>query len=390
MWQKILYLILRLFRWIENPVKQREDDAATLPEKEAVKYLPEWISAPPPLPPPPVEVEPASPRLDSGWESAPTPPSLPKPKPPVVKPPDKWKLRWEIINEIIDRPFDSQLATLPTRRYSRRTKLANGGEKVELGVYDVYGRAPKESGNKKFKKAQLKVFEDLPGKWNKGKPRLYMEIHVGEHFREGLARAGELEERITALLGEQYDVLSYPYSIGAYSHRHIQHNPEKALSYHSWAIAFDQNPGWNRGINYAATWIKPVKKNGKVVWVPATPVTAKKGPVNTVLPFSKQYYEIFPKSVPFEFVLAMKSVGFSWGGDWGRSAWHEVVRKFGVGYDMEDPKVKNDRVFLEAMNEWESMRYFDGMHFEATTRGAWAKKLWAQHQTALEDNILVA
>lgn len=369
MWAKLIHLILRLFGLIKNPVKQPKDDAPTLPDDKEVKALPPVEEAEePPLP----EPEPEEP-----------PKNKPQPKPPT-----EWEQRWAVMQEMLDRPFDGPLDALPTRRYGKTTKLANGAEKVELGVYDVYGRAPKESGNKKYPKAKLKVHEKLPGSWNKGRPRLYMEERVGEYFREGLSRAGEMEERVSEIKGEEYKVLSYMYSIGAYSHRHIRHNPKNQLSYHSWAIAFDQNPGWNRGVTRYKKWQRRVKKNGKKVWVDCAPGVANRGPINTVLPFSKQFWEVFPKSMPLELFVAFTSVGFSCGLNWGRMKWFSVIQKFGEGFDQEDPQVKSSREFSEAMTEWKNFSYYDAMHYELTTRGAWMRAVWDKNQKRIEEGIV--
>jgi hypothetical protein len=166
--------------------------------------------------------------------------------------------------------------------------------------------------------------------------------------------------------------------MGSYSHRHIQHNPEKELSFHSWAIACDVDPPWNRGVNHHASWQKRSKRDGKTVWVPCGAFQAQRGPVDKVLPFSKQYYELYPKSLPVELVMAFKSVNFCWGGDWGRSKWHKVVEKFGPKYDQNDATVANSDVFKEAMTEWKSMRFYDPMHFELVLRGSWAKEHYAR------------
>lgn len=177
-----------------------------------------------------------------------------------------------------------------------------------------------------------------------------------------------MERRISTLNGAFHAVLSYITKMGSFSHRHIRHNPANELSFHSWAIACDLNPPWNRGVTYAKEWQK--RSDGK--WVACEAHQAQRGPVDTVLPFSKQYGELYPKALPVELVMAFKSVNFCWGGDWGRSKWHKVVAKFGSGYDQNDTTVADSSVFKEAMKEWKSMRYCDPMHFELTLRGGWA------------------
>ena len=375
---QIWHLLLRIFGLIKNPVKPPEMDAPALPEEEAIKALPE-------------EIRDHDQDIDDVViadieEKTPVTVSITKPPAPAPKP-SKWELRWEVIQEILDRPFDGPLGELPVRRYTKKTKLANGGEKVALGVYDVYGRAPKESGNKDYPKAKLKVHENLPGKWNNGKPRLYMEVSVGEYFREGLSRCSELEERISDIMGKQYDVLSYMESVGSFSHRHIRHNPANQLSYHSWALAFDQNPSWNRGVTKHGKWQRKIKKDGKTVWVDCSPDRADRGPIDKVLPYSKQFFEVFPKAAPVELFIAFASVGFCCGMSWGRMKWLEVVKRHGVGYDQNDLKIAPIKELDEALKEWASHSYFDGMHYELTQRGAWAKALWDKHQRMIEEGL---
>lgn len=356
--QSIMHLFFRLFGGIQNHTKPPELDGAA--PDDQVKALP------------PAEAE--------------EPNNLPEPEGPSwLEPPEEdgptTNLRpWGIVKEIVERRFEKpsgyELEFVPSsKRYDKG------------GVYEAYGRAPKETGNTKYPKAQLKVHTGLVGTWNKakddpregkGNARLYMERSAGIHFREALLRAEEMERRISHLTGEFFPVLSYMTKVGSFSHRHIRHNPDNELSFHSWAIACDVNPPWNRGVTYASEWQKRTKKDGKTTWVPCDVFKAQRGPVNKVLPFSKQYAELYPKSMPVELVMAFKSVNFCWGGDWGRSKWHEVVAKFGSGYDQNDPTVSNSTVFKEAMKEWKSMRYLDPMHFELTIRRGWAEAHYAR------------
>lgn len=345
--QKLFYLILQLFGRVENHTKPPELDGGA-PDEVVDKPAPEGS-----------KVAPGDLPLAPAWLRPPAPPDAPKPK----------ETAWDVVSEILERPFKSPLADIPTRRYPLTDA---SGKLLEHGVYSVYGRAPKDTKVMGWRKASLKVHAGLPGKWNNGKARLYMEKSVGEHFREGLARAGEMEKRLSELAGERCEVLSYIHKVGSYSHRHIRHNPHNELSYHSWAIAFDQNPVENRGVAYAKSWQKRGKKNGATTWIDCGMHEAQRGPVNTVLPFSKQFYQLFPKGLPFELCMAFKSVHFVWGGDWGRSKWHKVVERFGPGYDQKDPAVADSSEYKAAMKEWDSMRYYDGMHMELVLRGEWA------------------
>ena len=348
LFRQFIFFLLRLFGRIENHTKPPELDGGS--PDEVVKSLP----------PPEAELDP-----EVLAEAEKTLPDWSKRWLGLQEASAKQNVEspWDIVEEILERPFKSPLDRIPTSRAE---------------IYTIYGRAPKEEKNLEYPKAILKVHEGLPGKWNNNKPRLYMEKSAGEHFREGLKRAQEMEERISALLKAEHAVISYLTSVGSYSHRHIRHNPENDLSFHSWAIAFDQNAGWNRGVSYSPSWQKRVKKGGQFVWEDCKPFEAQRGPVHRVLPYSKQFFEMYPKALPYELVMAFKSVHFCWGGDWGRTGWHAVVKKFGPGYDQFADEVKNSPEYKAAWTEWQSMRYYDAMHFELYLRGDWAKKRWTR------------
>jgi len=341
-------LILKIFGAIENPQKPTEEDIPVLPEKVPVESPPTEASGEVVTPAPPVE------------------PSEPEPS--------EWKLRWDLMMEVLYRPFDGPLDALPSRRYPKEG---------ELSVYGVYGRPSNDTGNKQFPKANLKVHENLPGNWNNDRPRLYMENRAGIYFREGLSRCEELEARTSSIMGIVYKVLSYLTKIGAYSPRHIRHNKSNPLSYHSWAFAFDQNMEMNRGVSKHHKWQRKVKINGKIKWIPCTPNIADRGPIHTILPFSKQYFEVYPDSMPLELFIAFISVGFSCGMNWGRMEWLHLVRDFGIGYDQNDQAINSTDAFKRAMGEWESIDFVDPMHYELTTRGEWAKKLWLEQQSKI-------
>jgi len=259
-------------------------------------------------------------------------------------------------------------------------------------VYSLFGRAPKESGNKRYRKAKTRVFNDLPGAWNNGNGRLYVQEDMGIHLRQALSRCEEMEEQISHLLGQKYPVLSTIQQLGAYSHRTIRHRKGAELSYHSWPIAVDANPRENRGVSYhPGKWqrrkLAAVADQRQTLWVECEPFQADRGPINQVLPFSKQYYEIFPDSLPYEVIMAFKSVGFAWGGDWGRSLWQNVVRKFGTHYDQSKKTVAESPEFIDARDEWKSHRFYDGMHFELIMRGIWAMQHWERNEKRLTRNL---
>lgn len=77
---------------------------------------------------------------------------------------------------------------------------------------------------------------------------------------------------------------------GCFVFRHIRHDPDMDLSYHSYGIADDLNSDDNQAVTF---------KPGK------TPV-----------PWSAEWMRIWPRGVPRGVVAAFESCGFSWGGWW--------------------------------------------------------------------------
>jgi hypothetical protein len=75
-----------------------------------------------------------------------------------------------------------------------------------------------------------------------------------------------------------------------YNFRHIRHNPNFPLSYHSWGIAIDVNPGDNSAFDFGAG--------------------------QTPAPWSAVWLKRWPRGVPEAIVSAFESCGFSWGGHW--------------------------------------------------------------------------
>lgn len=189
-------------------------------------------------------------------------------------------------------------------------------------VYMTYGRAPKDSGleDPKYPKAKMVIAKDLPGDWNGGKVKLYMLAYMEPYLREALSRCKSLK------------VLDHITKIGCYNHRNIRFDPEMPLSYHSWGAAVDINPGSNG----------PVSKDNR--YVPP--------------PFSKGWLEIWPNHLPYYLVRAFRSVGFTWGGDWGNDSWIDVVELYGQGYDHR----------LHRVEDWEKVNFVDPMHFELISR----------------------
>lgn len=300
----------------------------------------------------------------------------------------KWSVTANVINEVTSRPFETPLTIIPKRRYPRYDVK---GEIVEHGVYSIYGRPPKENGSKKFPKARTIVMRDLPGKWNNGNGRLYVQEGMGIHLRQALQRCEEIEEKLVSLFNEPTPVISAIHSMGAYNHRAIRHKKGNELSYHSWPIAVDINYIDNRAVTYFPRWqrrsVRAINSQRQTLWVQCDPHLADRGPVSDVLPFSKQYFQVFPNSIPYAVVMTFKSVGFAWGGDWGRSGWQNLVRKFGIKYDQEDPNINQTKEYREALNEWKSQRFYDGMHFELVMRGVYAMRVWDINEKRLTHNL---
>ena len=157
-------------------------------------------------------------------------------------------------------PFHGPLEYLPSNRHD---------------VYRIFGNPGSIKAERKWVKENIREFRDLPGvphKW-------YVKLHklAEPYVREALRRAEEASD---------YKIDRF----GGFVFRHQQHKDSMPLSYHSWGIAFDVNPHLNYGKHYARG---------------AAPE-----------PFSEEWKEIWPNGMPKAFVDAIKSVGFSWGGDW--------------------------------------------------------------------------
>lgn len=204
-------------------------------------------------------------------------------------------------------------------------------------VYSIYGRAPKDRNpaHTKFPKAKLTSVRNLPGKWNSNSGKLYTLAYMEEYLREALSRC------------ERLGVIDEVWKLGSYNHRHVRHNTNNPLSYHSWGAAIDVNPP----DNFATSITK------ETIWPP----------------FSKQCLERYPNHLSLQAVMAFKSVGFSWGGDWGRDDWYSCVKLYGIGWDAEDLSmvevIGQGRVRkFKWPEEWNTMTFYDPMHFELLQR----------------------
>lgn len=112
--------------------------------------------------------------------------------------------------------------------------------------------------------------EGIPAKW-------YFKIHrlVEPYLREGFRRAG---------ISSDYVVKR----AGGFNFRHMRMDPKRALSLHSFGIAFDLDAS----VNYSR-YLK-----------------------NSPEPWSPEWMKIWPNGVDKAFVDAMASCGWSWGGAW--------------------------------------------------------------------------
>jgi len=143
-------------------------------------------------------------------------------------------------------------------------------------AYRVFGNPGVGKVDPRWERANMIVARDLPGDWNAGKNRLYIHKLAEPHLREAL--------RVCDLYGVIGDIET----IGCFNFRHQRHDPARPLSYHSFGIAVDINPMFNR------------------------PIGQEIGPA----PFTEKWMEIWPEGVSRELVAAFKHAGWSWGGKW--------------------------------------------------------------------------
>lgn len=210
----------------------------------------------------------------------------------------------------------------PIPAYKRAFSVENFTIPSPYAVYQTYGRPPKETDSHlEYRKAVLVTAKNLPGTWNSNSKKLYVHEDMEPFLREALNRCEEL------------GVLSYIEKLGSYNHRRMRHDKDAPLSLHSWAIALDINASDN------------------------FPVYRSK--VNCPPPFSKDWLKLYKKGMPYELVMAFKSVGFAWGGDWGNDEWQKFVEAHGVGYDHNS---------VGSPQDWRKVKYVDPMHFELVKR----------------------
>jgi hypothetical protein len=143
-------------------------------------------------------------------------------------------------------------------------------------VYATFGDPGKGEADKAWTKANIVTVRDLPGvpsKW-------YFQCHrlAEPYIREALRRAKEADPA--------YQIER----AASFVFRHQRHDKKRPLSYHSWGIAFDVDPALNRGVTFA--------------------------PGKTPPPWSDAWRETWPDGLSREFVEAVESVGFAWGGRW--------------------------------------------------------------------------
>jgi hypothetical protein len=171
--------------------------------------------------------------------------------PPVFSPGRLWE------------PWDGPLSKQPRSRSE---------------IYEMFGNPGTTAPSASWERANLVELHGstrLPGvseKW-------YVKLHklVEPYAREGLRRAQ---------ISSQYTIERF----GGYVFRHTRHDPAQPLSYHSWGIAFDVDPGRNY----------------------AKPYARGKAPK----PWSPEWMALWPDGVDKAFVEALASCGWTWGGAW--------------------------------------------------------------------------
>lgn len=150
-------------------------------------------------------------------------------------------------------------------------------------VYAIFGDPGVGKVSPKWERANLVVARELSAI---PKGRLYVHRLAEPYLREALRR--------TELVAP-----GHIETIGSFAFRHQRHDAARPLSYHSWAIAVDINPGAN------LTWTRDPKYDpGR-----------RRGPVPS--PFADDWRSRYwPGGLLEELVDAWESVGWRWGGRW--------------------------------------------------------------------------
>lgn len=163
-------------------------------------------------------------------------------------------------------PWDGPLDQQPTNRKT---------------VYEIFGDPGLRTEDFLWRRQNIIECHERHGNRLPGVPsKWWVSVHrlVEPYLREALRRA--------QLSCPDYEIER----IGCYVWRPIRHVVGNPLSLHSWGIAVDIDPQYNRAVTF---------KKGQVpeAWTP-------------------EWMKIWPKGLSRKFVEAMQSCGFCWGSDW--------------------------------------------------------------------------
>ena len=176
-----------------------------------------------------------------------------------------------------DGPGESQPASGEQKGYFGDPETSKGSNVMSRNWYrDNIIECHESLGNR---------LPGIPARW-------YIKVHwmVEPYLREALRRC--------AITCPDYVIER----LGNYHFRHIQNNPSKPLSMHSFGVAFD--------VNSADNGVERYSRGG----APAA--------------YSPEYMARWPNGVPAEFVQCFTSCGFAWGSDWnedGRTEDHTFL-----------------------------------------------------------------
>lgn len=134
-----------------------------------------------------------------------------------------------------------------------------------------------------WERKNMVVIKGLPGHFNRksrrntpGNCRMYVNYKMAPALQEALHRCAV------------YGVVNHIYKLGCFKWR--KKRTSSQLSHHSWGVAVDINPADGLMHRY---------KRGEA-------------PV----PWSNEWWEVWPEGPPKLLIQAFKESGFSWGGDW--------------------------------------------------------------------------